>query len=49
MTNTDINYLLRAHHRPSEYLIDHITDRQLAVPGRDVVVGFGVKGEDLRA
>ena len=30
MTNTYINFLLRAHHRPSEYLIDHITDRKLA-------------------
>jgi RNA polymerase sigma-70 factor, ECF subfamily len=32
MTNTYINYLLRAHHRPSEYLSEHITDRQLAAP-----------------
>jgi thiosulfate/3-mercaptopyruvate sulfurtransferase len=30
MTNTYINGLRRAHHRPSEYLTDHITDRQLA-------------------
>jgi RNA polymerase sigma-70 factor (ECF subfamily) len=30
MTNTYINYLLRAHHRPSEYLID----RQLAAQDR---------------
>jgi RNA polymerase sigma-70 factor (ECF subfamily) len=28
MTNTYINYLLRAHHQPSEYLIDHVIDRQ---------------------
>jgi RNA polymerase sigma-70 factor (ECF subfamily) len=34
MTNTYINYLLRAHHRPSEYLNDHITDRQLAAQDR---------------
>jgi RNA polymerase sigma-70 factor (ECF subfamily) len=34
MTNTYINYLLRAHHRPSEYLIDHIIDRQLATQDR---------------
>ena len=34
MTNTYINYLLRAHHRPSEYLIDHIIDRQLAAQDR---------------
>ena len=34
MTNTYINFLLRAHHRPSEYLIDHITDRQLAAQDR---------------
>jgi RNA polymerase sigma-70 factor (ECF subfamily) len=31
MTNTYINGLRRAHHRPDEYLADHITDRQLAV------------------
>src|SRR4051812_44625157 len=31
MTNTYINGLRRAHHRPGEYLTDHITDRQLAV------------------
>ena len=30
MTNTYINGLRRAQHRPSEYLSDHITDRQLA-------------------
>jgi len=30
MTNTYINFLLRAHHRPSEYLSDRITGRQLA-------------------
>jgi len=30
MTNTYINGLRRARHRPSEYLCDHITDRQLA-------------------
>lgn len=30
MTNTYIKYLLRAHHRPSEYLVD----RQLAAQGR---------------
>jgi RNA polymerase sigma-70 factor (ECF subfamily) len=34
MTNTYINFLLRAQHRPSEYLIDHITDRQLAAQDR---------------
>jgi RNA polymerase sigma-70 factor (ECF subfamily) len=41
MTNTYINFLLRyinfllrAHHRPSEYLTDHITDRQLAAQDR---------------
>ena len=28
MTNTYINGLRRAQHRPSEYLTDHITDRQ---------------------
>jgi RNA polymerase sigma-70 factor (ECF subfamily) len=33
MTNTYINFLLRAHHRPSEYLIDPITGRQLAAQG----------------
>ena len=30
MTNTHINCLRRAQHRPSEYLVGHITDRQLA-------------------
>ncbi|MGV0715079.1 sigma-70 family RNA polymerase sigma factor [Mycolicibacterium sp. XJ662] len=30
MTNTYINGLRRARHRPSEYLSEHITDRQLA-------------------
>ena len=30
MTNTYINGLRRAQHRPGEYLADHITDRQLA-------------------
>jgi RNA polymerase sigma-70 factor, ECF subfamily len=30
MTNTYINGLRRARHRPGEYLTDHITDRQLA-------------------
>jgi RNA polymerase sigma-70 factor, ECF subfamily len=34
MTNTYLNYLLRAHHRPSEYLIDHIIDRQPAAQDR---------------
>ena len=34
MTNTYINGLRRAQHRPSEYLTDHITDRQLAAPDR---------------
>jgi RNA polymerase sigma-70 factor (ECF subfamily) len=34
MTNTYINGLHRAQHRPSEYLTDHITDRQLATPDR---------------
>lgn len=33
-TNTYINYLLRAHHRPSEYLVDDIIDRQLAAQDR---------------
>jgi len=40
MTNTYINYLLRAHHRPSEYLIDHIIDRQLVRP-RWTIPGLG--------
>jgi RNA polymerase sigma-70 factor (ECF subfamily) len=35
MTNTYINGLRRAHHRPGEYLTDHITDRQLAVADPD--------------
>jgi RNA polymerase sigma-70 factor, ECF subfamily len=39
MTNTYINYLLRAHHRPSEYLIDHIIDRQLAAQDRQSRTG----------
>ena len=30
MSNTYINGLRRAQHRPSEYLVGHITDRQLA-------------------
>jgi RNA polymerase sigma-70 factor (ECF subfamily) len=34
MTNTYINGLRRAQHRPSEYLSDHITDRQLAAQDR---------------
>jgi RNA polymerase sigma-70 factor (ECF subfamily) len=34
MTSTYINGLRRAQHRPSEYLTDHITDRQLAAQGR---------------
>lgn len=34
MTNTYINGLRRAQHRPSEYLSDHITDRQLAAEDR---------------
>ena len=34
MTNTYINGLRRARHRPSEYLSDHITDRQLAAQDR---------------
>jgi len=34
MTNTYINYLLRAHHRPSEYLIEHIIDQKLAAQDR---------------
>jgi RNA polymerase sigma-70 factor (ECF subfamily) len=34
MTNTYINFLRRVHHRPSEYLTDHITDRQLAAQDR---------------
>jgi RNA polymerase sigma-70 factor, ECF subfamily len=35
MTNTYINGLRRAQHRPSEYLADHITDRQLAADDRN--------------
>lgn len=34
MTNTYINGLRRAQHRPREYLRDHITDRQLAAHDR---------------
>jgi RNA polymerase sigma-70 factor (ECF subfamily) len=34
MTNTHINCLRRAQHRPSEYLTDHISDRQLAAQDR---------------
>lgn len=34
MTNTYINALRRAQHRPREYLSDHITDRQLAAQDR---------------
>lgn len=34
MTNTYINGLRRAQHRPSEYLSDHITDRQMAAQDR---------------
>jgi len=34
MTNTYINGLRRAQRRPSEYLSDHITDRQLAAQDR---------------
>jgi RNA polymerase sigma-70 factor (ECF subfamily) len=34
MTDTYINGLRRARHRPSEYLTDHITDRQLAAQDR---------------
>jgi len=34
LTNTYLNFLLRARHRPSEYLVDHITDRQLAAQAR---------------
>ena len=34
MTNTYINGLRRAQHRPREYLSDHITDRQLAAQDR---------------
>jgi RNA polymerase sigma-70 factor (ECF subfamily) len=34
MTNTYINGLRRAQRRPSEYLSDHITDRQLAAQHR---------------
>ncbi len=34
MTNTHINTLRRAQHRPSEYLTDHISDRQLAAEDR---------------
>jgi RNA polymerase sigma-70 factor, ECF subfamily len=34
MTNTYINGLRRVQHRPSEYLSEHITDRQLAAQVR---------------
>ena len=34
MTNCHINCLRRAQHRPSEYLTDHISDRQLAAQDR---------------
>ena len=34
MTNTYNNGLRRAQHRPSEYLVDHITDRQLVAQDR---------------
>jgi RNA polymerase sigma-70 factor, ECF subfamily len=34
LTNTYIDCLRRAQHRPSEYLTDHITDRQLAAQDR---------------
>ena len=34
MTDTYINGLRRAQHRPIEYLTDHITDRQLAAQDR---------------
>jgi RNA polymerase sigma-70 factor (ECF subfamily) len=34
MTNAHINGLRRAQRRPSEYLTDHITDRQLAAQDR---------------
>jgi RNA polymerase sigma-70 factor (ECF subfamily) len=34
MTNTHINCLRRAQHRPSEYLTDYITDQQLAAHDR---------------
>jgi RNA polymerase sigma-70 factor (ECF subfamily) len=34
MTNTHINCLRRAQRRPSEYLTDHITDRELAAQDR---------------
>lgn len=34
MTNTYINGLRRAKHRPDEFLCDHITDQQLASLGR---------------
>jgi RNA polymerase sigma-70 factor, ECF subfamily len=34
MNNTYNNGLRRAQHRPSEYLTDHITDRQLAAQDR---------------
>jgi len=39
MTNTYINSLRRAQHRPSEYLTDHITDRQLAAQDRHSLQG----------
>jgi RNA polymerase sigma-70 factor, ECF subfamily len=47
MTNTYINFLLRAHHRPSEYLIDHITDRQLAA--QDLPSSQGPRSAELDA
>jgi len=45
MTNTYINGLRRARHRPSDYLTGHITDRQLAAqdrksPGRPRTFAF---------
>ena len=33
LTDTYVNGLHRAQHRPSEYLCDHVTDRRLAVQG----------------
>ena len=47
MTNTYINGLRRAQRRPSEYLSDHITDRQLA--GQDRHSSQGPRSAELDA
>lgn len=47
MTNTYINGLRRAQHRPSEYLSDHITDRQLAAQDRHT--SHGARSAELDA